>query len=133
MTNGWGWHDVEEDARGRFRWSIGAETELLVQLAQPGPIRVEVDAWAAAPDLTDEPVSLTLVVNGEERASEDVAGAEGTYTWFVPGGVWTTGMNRIGLRVSAVSKPAALGLSDDDRILGLALRRLTLIRTSERQ
>jgi len=45
-----------------------------------------------------------------------------------PGGAWKTGMNRVGLRVLETVSPAVLGISDDQRVLGFALRRLQLTR-----
>jgi hypothetical protein len=121
-TFGWGWHGPEQDGRGAFRWSNGAETELLVQLTRTGQIRVDVDASAAAADLSDDQVTITLVVNGQALAVQPMV--RGTHRWLVPAARWKTGMNRVGLRVSSAVSPAALGLSDDQRSLGIAVRRL---------
>ncbi|MEO2194464.1 MAG: hypothetical protein ABGY72_00030, partial [bacterium] len=123
-TFGWGWHDPERDGRGAFRWSDGAETELLVQLTRTGQVRVEVDASAAAADLSDDQVTITLVVNAQALAVQPMARGTQTHRWLVPAARWKTGMNRVGLRVSAAVSPAALGLSDDQRSLGIAVRRL---------
>ena len=102
------------------------ETAQLVQLVRTGPIRVEIDASAAAVDLTDAPVTTTLVVNGTPFPSLEMARDVRTYVWRVPAAAWKTGMNRVGLRVSDAVSPSALGIGDDDRILGIALRRLEL-------
>ena len=126
QTSGWGWHDLEQDTGGLFRWSDGVETAQLVQLVRTGPIRVEIDASAAAVDLTDAPVTTTLVVNGTPFPSLEMARDVRTYVWRVPAAAWKTGMNRVGLRVSDAVSPSALGIGDDDRILGIALRRLEL-------
>jgi hypothetical protein len=128
QTGGWGWHDSERDARGPFRWSDGPETGLLLQLIRVGATRVEVDASAAAVDLRDddESVTLTLLVNGTPLPSMTMGRDVQTYAWQVPAEVWKTGMNRVGLRVSAAVSPSSLGISTDQRILGLALRRLEL-------
>ncbi|MEO2197854.1 MAG: hypothetical protein ABGY72_17440 [bacterium] len=123
-TFGWGWHDPEQDGRGPFRWSDGAETELLVQLTRTGQLRVELDASAAAADLSDDPVTITLVVNGQALDVQPMARGTQTHRWLVPAVRWKTGMNRVGLRVSSAVSPAALGLSDDQRSLGIAVRRL---------
>ena len=123
-TFGWGWHDPERDGRGVFRWSDGAETELLVQLTRTGQVRVEVDAAAAAVDLSDDQVTITLLVNGQALAVQPMARGTQTHRWLVPAARWKTGMNRVGLRVSSAVSPAALGLSDDQRSLGIAVRRL---------
>ena len=125
---GWGWHGVEQDAAGVFRWSDGPETETLVQLTRTGRIRVEVDASGAALDLTNRPVTLTLVVNGTEMSPVAMTRDPQAYAWPVPRTVWKTGMNRLGLRVSEAVSPATLGISADRRSLGFALRRLQLTR-----
>lgn len=125
---GWGWHGVEEDGAGAFRWSDGPETETLLHLTRTGPIRVEVDISGAAVDLTNAPVTVTVVVNGNEMTPLTMARDVGTYAWSVPQIAWKTGMNRLRLRASAAVSPADLGLSDDTRVLGVALRRLQLSR-----
>ena len=93
LTTGWGWHDLERDAGGPFRWSDGRETELLLQLTQIGSIRVEIDASAAAVDLTNEPVTVTLVVNGTDLTAHTMARDIQTYAWPVPASFWKTGIN----------------------------------------
>ncbi len=123
---GWGWHGLERDGRGRFRWSNGTETELLIQLVRVGVVRVVVEASAAVVDLTDAPVTLTLVVNGAALEPVLMTRDVQTYAWQAPAAIWKTGMNRVGLRVSEAVSPAELGLSDDQRLLGMALRRLEL-------
>ena len=125
---GWGWHSAEQDGGGGFRWSDGSATQTLIQLTRTGAIRVEVEASGAAVDLANAPVSLTLVVNGAEMTAQTMTRDIRTYTWPVPGSAWKTGMNRVGLRVSETVSPAALGISDDQRVLGFALRRLQLTR-----
>ena len=123
---GWGWHGLERDGRGEFRWSNGTETELLVQLVRVGVVRVVVEASAAVVDLDGAPATLTLVVNGASLDPVVMTGGVQTYAWQVPATIWKTGMNRVGLRLSEAVSPAALGLSDDQRLLGMALRRLEL-------
>lgn len=125
-TIGWGWHDLEGDRTDPFRWSDGPESWLLLQLARRGQIRVEIDAAAVAADLGGDDVTITLVVNAEELPAQLMSAGTQTYQWLVPAGPWKTGMNRIGLRVSSAVTPAALGLSDDQRSLGLVLRRFDL-------
>ena len=71
-------------------------------------------------------MTITLLVNGREVADHPMAGGTQTYQWLVPATQWKTGMNRVGLRVSSAVTPAAIGMSDDQRSLGLALRRLDL-------
>ena len=88
----------------------------------------DAEASAAAVDLANAPVTLTLVVNGAEMTAQTMTRDVRTYTWPVSGGAWKTGMNRVGLRVSETVSPAALGISDDQRVLGFALRRLQLTR-----
>ncbi len=125
-TIGWGWHDLEGDGTGSYRWSDGAESGLLLQLNRRGQIRIEVDASAVAADLGEDEVTITLLVNGREVADHPMAGGTQTYQWLVPATQWKTGMNRVGLRVSSAVTPAAIGVSDEQRSLGLALRRLDL-------
>lgn len=123
---GWGWHDLEGEGAGSFRWSDGAEGGLLLQLNRGGQIRVDVDASSVAADLGDDEVTITLLVNGRDVADHPMAGGPQTYQWLVPAAQWKTGMNRLGLRVSSAVTPAAIGTGDDQRSLGLALRRLEL-------
>ena len=71
--------------------------------------------------------SLALVTTGSADAVlavQPMARGTQTHRWLVPAARWKTGMNRVGLRVSAAVSPAALGLSDDQRSLGIAVRRL---------
>ena len=98
----------------------------MIQLVRIGVVRVVVEASAAAVDLTDAPVTLTLVVNGAAQDPVVMTRDVQTYAWQVPAAIWKTGMNRVGLRVSEAVSPAALGLSVDQRLLGMALRRLEL-------
>jgi len=128
---GWGWHDLEADDAGPFRWSDGRDTESLVRLARVGPIRVEVEASGAAAGIAAAPVTLALVVNG--AALDPAAMTEGvaTYAWTVPVERWRAGMNRVGLRVSDVIRPADVGRGDDRRLLGVAVRHLELTLVAE--
>ena len=123
---GWGWHGVERDLNGDFRWSDGPVAEVLLQLTRIGAIRVELDASAAAVGLIDGPVAVTLEVNGDEMSPLEMVGAAQTYAWRVPRSSWKTGMNQVRFRVSDAVSPAAFGPSDDRRTLGLGVRRLEL-------
>ena len=125
-TIGWGWHDLEGAGRGEFRWSDGPEGGLLLQIARRGQISVEIEASSIVADLGGDDVTLTLLVNGEELTALPMSSGSRAYQWLVPADRWTLGMNRLGLRVSSAVSPAALGQSDDQRSLGLALRRLEL-------
>ena len=89
-----------------------------------GPASPAYSRAAAAADLSDDQVTITLLVNGQALAVQPMVRGTQTHRWLVPAARWKTGMNRVGLRVSSAVSPAALGLSDDQRSLGIAVRRL---------
>ena len=53
-------------------------------------------------------------------------GGEGVYRWEVPITRWRVGMNHLTWQLSAAVRPAALGVSDDQRDLGMSVRALRL-------
>ncbi|GEM_PF-6288097 len=125
-TRGWGWHDLERDGAGPFRWTRGTEAGVLVQLVSPSPLTVELRATAAVTNLTGKSVTVELSVNGVPVGEYGMEGGEGVYRWEVPITRWRVGMNHLTWQLSAAARPAALGVSDDQRDLGISVRALRL-------
>lgn len=122
---GSGWHPREGRGDDAFRWTAEPEAWLLLPLARHGAFRLTIEArrleGAARP-----PQRLSVEVNGWRGAPRPLTPDWRSYRWDVPASAWRQGMNEVALRVTRVEQPAALGLSDDVRWLGVAVRRIEL-------
>ena len=121
---GQGWHDVERHSDDRtFRWTTG-RANLIVPLAHPRAAAVAIDA---------EPFNypgrrtgtLTLAVNGVAMEARPTFEGPRRYSWDVPADRWRTGLNELTLRVQGATSPLEAGVSDDGRVLGVRVSRIT--------
>jgi len=123
---GAGWHGAERSSEGvDFRWTSAREAEVLIPLTKIGTITVRV---RAAPFTYPGAKQMTLVlkVNGETLTAQPMQTGLGMYEWAVPAQVWHQGFNRLAVSASNLASPAALGLSSDTRLLGVAVSDLSL-------
>ena len=126
----YGWHDVERDGPTRFRWTAAPEAEVVVELARTGHIRVQIEAGVAGESTAVDP-TLSLQVNEVTLAAHAMRPGTQVYSWRVPADVWKVGANRFRLGVSHLVVPAETSQSQDERLLGAAVRmiRLELLET----
>jgi len=115
-----GWHGLEDWGC----WSNGpsASLRLSLEAAIAGPVRLELD-------LAPTPVGASLVLSANGWQAEAVAPRNGINAWDLPAHV-TDGATEVtlGLAVGSTFCPAAVGGSNDDRVLGIGLRRARLRR-----
>jgi hypothetical protein len=123
---GAGWHGSERSNEGvDFRWTSAREAEVLIPLTKIGTIIVRL---RAAPFTYPGAKQMTLVlkVNGEAVSARPMQAGSSMYEWVVPSQVWHQGFNRLVVSASNLASPAAVGLSSDTRLLGVAVSDLSL-------
>jgi len=118
-----GWHRPEQAGPWTFRWTSAPRAELLVPVDRPDTMAVALEL---GPPLV-EGTMLELRVN--DTAFAPVVLTEGTaqYRWVVPAEVWRAGMNQLWLGTSRLVRPAELGPTADERVLGVAVRGIRLL------
>ena len=114
-----GWHGVEEDERGGFRWTASPRAHVLVPMAHLGRIQVGVRA-RQPPGAGDNRIGLTI--NGRRFDPLPMADGWGTYQWTVDADVWRDGVNDLALESPRVVRPP--GQPSDTRLLGVAVREI---------
>jgi hypothetical protein len=122
---GSGWHGVEGARDRLFRWTEG-DAAVLIPSAREGPVRVALDAAAAAEPFDGGPV-VTLHVNGLAEAARVMPAGVSRYEWVVSRGRWVVGTNELRFSVSRSVRPADRG-DHDTRVLGMRVHGLTLER-----
>jgi hypothetical protein len=108
-----------------FRWTSAREAEVLIPLTKIGTITVRVRA-APFTYPGSQPMTLALKVNGEALTARPMKAGLGIYEWAVPAPLWRQGFNRLAVSASNLASPAAVGLSSDTRLLGVAVSDLSL-------
>jgi hypothetical protein len=119
----YGWDRVEQTGARRFRWTLATSAGLLVPLSKPFDLQVEISATSAA-----GAGHILLDVNDEEQAAIAVRPGEALYRWIVPVDRWGSRLNRVRLTVSDLVRATDLGAADDDRVLGVSVTRIRLVR-----
>jgi hypothetical protein len=123
---GTGWHGAERSNEGvDFRWTSAREAEVLIPLTKIGTITVRVRA-APFTYPGSQQMTLVLKVNGETLTARPMQAGLGMYEWAVPAQLWRQGFNRLAVSASNLASPAAVGLSSDTRLLGVAVSDLSL-------
>lgn len=120
-----GWHPAEGRGDDAFRWTAEPEAWVLLSLARTGLIRLTIEARRLEGE-GRPPQWLSVEVNGWIGSPQALVPEWRSYRWNVPAAAWRQGLNELGVRVSRVEQPAVLGLSNDTRRLGVAVRRLEL-------
>jgi hypothetical protein len=120
----YGWDRVEQTGARRFRWTLATSAGLLVPLSQPSDLQVEISATSAA-----GAGRMLLDVNDEAQAAIAIRPGEAVYRWLVPVDRWHSRLNRVRLIVSDLVRATDLGAADDDRVLGVSVTRIRLVRS----
>jgi hypothetical protein len=120
-----GWYPVEQRADGtKFRWTA-ARAVLIIPLGERRPATVQIAV---------EPLSypgrtggeLTLSVNGADLGSRLVPSGAAALSWIVPADRWREGLNELQLDVKGATRPSDVGLSRDQRLLGVSVTSIEL-------
>ncbi len=121
---GAGWHDPEPAG---FRWSSAAQADVRWPIDAPAPRRLRVRAMPLA-GVGVVPASLGVRLNGTSLGSQDTVAGFASYDFEVPAATQRAGTNRLSIVVEKARSPRALGLSSDERLLGVAISDLALRR-----
>ena len=122
----YGWHGVERDGPTRFRWTAAPEAEVVVEVARTGHTRVQIEASFVGASTTTVDPTLSLQVNEVTLSAHAMRPGTQVYSWLVPADVWKVGANRFRLGVSHLVIPAEVSQSQDERLLGAAVRMIRL-------
>ncbi len=118
-----GWHRLERAGPLDFRWTSSHTAEVLVPVARQSPVMLEIEAASAHPAGT----SMQVRVNDADLDRVDLRPDRQVYRWDLPAEAWRVGLNRVQITAADVIRPADLGMSDDERPLGVAISRLRLV------
>jgi hypothetical protein len=114
-----GWHQVEQDGAGGFRWTAAADAHVLVPLAEPASIQLSVRALVRP--AADTSATIALSVNGRSLPAQAAARGWGTYQWVVGRDTWRAGVNDIVVHSSRLTRASD---GADQRLLGIAVREI---------
>ena len=122
---GAGWYDVERHSDDRvFRWTAAA--------CQPGRAahtspRGRADPRGRAVRLPG-PAPGFDHARGQRRGHRLAAHADGPghYAWDIAAEQWRSGLNELTFTVQGAKSPREAGVSDDGRVLGVLVTRITL-------
>ncbi|HEX7778915.1 MAG TPA: hypothetical protein VF424_06750, partial [Vicinamibacterales bacterium] len=120
-----GWDSLERTGGRLFRWSLLRTAGLLVPLAVPVDLRIEITATAAGSGM------LKLHINDTELPPVALQAGEQVYRWTVSGKAWRRGLNRVLVQVPDLVRAVDLGAAGDDRLLGLSVSRIRLVRVNQ--
>lgn len=116
-----GWHAAERDPDGvPFRWVDGHRARLAIPARQPAPTGLTATLMPFGPVQPRQRVSWRL--NDVPIGEFDVTGGWQTQPMDLSAVAWRDGVNLLEMTLTAAASPASLGLSDDPRVLGAAVR-----------
>jgi len=123
-----GWYLMEERPDGlRYRWA-GDRAVTVLPLLAPRDATVSVVAEPINyPGRTTS--AMQLVVNGHRLETRSMAVGQNVLSWNVPRETWRAGLNNVTLSVDGARRPADVGLSGDQRMLGAAITKIELSAT----
>ncbi|MCB2156302.1 hypothetical protein KQI84_15615 [bacterium] len=114
----WGWSGPEGD----FRWSEEKIARVVWKDDRPGPKLISIGGFTYSPNVESHRFLMIVEWNGEEISRiEQPDFADQVETFHVPGPD-KEGRCLLVLRFPDAQSPSALGLGDDDRLLGIGLR-----------
>jgi hypothetical protein len=120
----YGWDRAEGAGRRRIRWTRVPDAEMLLPLADAGRFVLEIEAQPVG----QTPATMTVEINDRPLDPVDVQPGSRAYRWTIPAGLLREGLNRVRVSTPALIRPSeALG-NTDDRLLGLGVTRVRLIR-----
>jgi hypothetical protein len=100
------------------------DAEMLLPLADAGRFVLEIEAQPVG----QTPATMTVEINDRPLDPVDVQPGSRAYRWTIPAGLLREGLNRVRVSTPALTRPSeALG-NTDDRLLGLGVTRVRLIR-----
>jgi hypothetical protein len=113
-----GWYPVEQRADDtKFRWTA-ARAVLIVPLGERRLATVGIAVEPLSyPGRTDGEV--TLSVNGVNLGARPVPSSPTSLSWDVAADRWRQGLNELELAVKDAARPSDVGLSHDQRLLGV--------------
>lgn len=119
---GHGWARNGQSPHRDFVWGLGESSQLRVPLSRPGNVAVTVHARPFGGfDLHDQ--TVTLVANGQEFATIELADGWSQTTVVAPKGVFQNGDNTLECRYAWSAVPSELSDSEDQRALAVAFDR----------
>jgi hypothetical protein len=120
----YGWDRAEGAGSRRIRWTRVPDAEMLLPLADAGRFVLEIEAQPVG----QTPATMTVEINDRPLDPVAVRPGSGAYRWTIPAGLLREGLNRVRVSTPALTRPSeALG-NADDRLLGLGVTRVRLIR-----
>jgi hypothetical protein len=117
-----GWDRLEFNGPRVRRWTRARRADVLIPLARPATLELELELEPAAPSGT----RFGVIVNGHALPETPLPPGIQVYRVTVPAEVWRPGMNRVQLSSATLHRPSADGNSRDDRELGVAVSVLRL-------
>ena len=105
-----------------FVWGLGESSQLRVPLSRPGNVAVTVHARPFGGfDLHDQ--TVTLVANGQEFATIELADGWSRTTVVAPKGVFHNGDNTLGVQIRMVGRSQRFVGLEDQQALAVAFDR----------
>jgi len=124
---GQNWHAAESSEGFDFRWTSGRNAEVLMPLERTAHAIVRVHAKPFTyPGAAVQ--SIALSINGADLPARTMSNDWAAYEWNVDERYWFAGFNRVTINVSKVVSPAEVGVSSDNRPLGIAVRSVEAVR-----
>jgi hypothetical protein len=119
--------DGFSDPESWGRWTDAKNAFLFFSLASPPPgpvsIAVEADSFSPTPDRRQ---SVNVIANGHVCGRLTLAAGKPHAEVICPTGALHTIDNMVSFRIAHPARPIDLGINDDERLLGLGLRTVTL-------
>jgi hypothetical protein len=117
-----GWSSPEAEST----WTEGQSAKLAFTVPpanNPITFKAVVSGFVKPPDLPSQPV--TVLINGQQVAQWDIA-AKGVAQMDIPAQFTQNGRLELEFRLPKATSPSALGMSIDQRILGMCFYELEL-------
>ncbi len=117
-----GWSAAEPEST----WTEGQSAKLAFTISpanKPITFKAVVSGFVKPPDLPSQPV--TVVINGQEVAHWEIA-AKGVAQMDIPAQFTQSGKLELEFKLPKAASPASLGVSIDQRLLGMCFYELEL-------
>jgi hypothetical protein len=125
-----GWFPTERRSDGyTYRWT-GNRAVLLLPLDHPRPTTVAIDAEPL--NYPGRVGAMTITINGHRFEPRPLPADRTTLSWNVPLADLRAGLNELVWDVAGATSPRAIGLSPDNRVLGVSVSRIELAATHPR-
>jgi hypothetical protein len=117
-----GWNSPEAEST----WTDGQSAKLAFTVppaSNPITFKAVVSGFVKPPDLPSQPV--TVVINGQQVGHWDIA-AKGVVQMDIPAQFTQNGRLELEFRLPKAASPSSLGMSIDERVLGMCFYELEL-------